>query len=184
MFRMGPSQMAKVARASFVLLLAALLSSATSSARAEAPATAVTCNLHQLRASLAKSSGATAGHVRVDVYLTNRSRTSCSVRGYPNVRLFDHRGRPLHEAIHRGADPMRARASGPTEVPLRPGQHAVVALTFIYLERSCATSAAVAVRPPGVRDYLVVRLGIKPCGTLRFTAFAGSDKALNPPFSG
>lgn len=123
--------------------------------------------------------------------LRNRSRTTCSLLGYPRVRLLDRRGAlPFRPGYGRGTYLPRLR---PRRVVLRPGRSAYVlvvkyrcdgvgtrAATRIELtppgDRTPITSRRLAHRP---RDYTYCRAGRgDPGNLLQISPVSASAQAL------
>jgi hypothetical protein len=92
---------------------------------AAAPA-APTCRPAQLAGRVGGSTGA-AGTIMLAVVLRNTSRTACSLRGYPALRLYrPHRSLPAH-VQHGGLVPLNRRVRG---VTLRPRGRASVLVAY------------------------------------------------------
>jgi hypothetical protein len=130
------------------------------------PATAVTperapstpmCATSQLTASLG-GGDAGAGHLYRYLVLTNHSRTSCHLTGFPGLSLLDAGGRRI------GAPATREHPSY-APVVIRPGGSASDTVHTLNHQGSCLpTSARLRVYPPGNRASLVFPGEVTVCG--------------------
>ncbi|WP_217143465.1 DUF4232 domain-containing protein [Streptomyces sp. AC627_RSS907] len=121
--------------------------SASASARADGR-----CHTSHLRAAVGRADPG-AGQRNFPVVLTNTSKNTCTLHGYPGAAFVDASGRQL------GPDPERAPAS-PRTVTLAPGKSAWAGLSFSSPQISgarTATPAALLVTPPDERDPLEVK---------------------------
>ncbi|GAA4789229.1 DUF4232 domain-containing protein [Streptomyces ziwulingensis] len=119
------------------------------------------CRTGELRAAVGRVD-AGAGQRNFPVVLTNASRRTCTLYGYPGAAFTDASGRQL------GPDPERDAAS-PETVTLAPGRSAWAALSFTSPEISgadTATPAFLLVTPPDEREPLRVawQAGAVPVG--------------------
>jgi len=127
-----------------------------------------------LRASLGPSQGA-AGHSYVALLLTSRSRTPCTLTGYPGVSFTA--GAYAHQI---GAPAQRDRRFPVMRVTLAPGAtvHATVAIANYanYDRRTCQPARATGYRiyPPGSTGSLVVRAPQTVCSRSGIQSFAVS----------
>jgi len=127
-------------------------SASTASSSAGSGATSTRCHTSELRAAVGANNPG-AGQENFPIVLTNGSRRTCTLRGYPGAAFVDASGKQL------GPDPRRSSGT-PTTVRLAPGQSAWSGLTFSNPEISgarTATPASLVVTPPDERDSLKVR---------------------------
>jgi hypothetical protein len=125
--------------------------SGTSASASGTGSSSTRCHTSELRASVGNNDPG-AGQENFPVVLTNGSRRTCTLRGYPGAAFVDASGKQL------GPDPERSSES-PTTVTLAPGQSAWAGLTFSNPEISgarTATPASLLVTPPDERDSLKV----------------------------
>jgi hypothetical protein len=109
------------------------------------------CHTSELRASVGRVDPG-AGQRNFPVVLTNTSKRTCTLYGYPGAAFVDGSGRQL------GPDPERAPAS-PRTVTLAPGGSAWAGLSFSSPQISgarTATPAKLLVTPPDERDAVEV----------------------------
>lgn len=128
------------------------------------------CSTASLRLNLVRTLGA-AGHRSSDLALRNVGVSTCTLRGYPRVRLLrGHRALPLNVGD--------ARQFKLATVMLRPGQRAY--FTFEYtsagpcLPRHIAATG-LAVVPPNNRRSLLLATGLNMC-----TAKLGGRPEVTP----
>lgn len=120
------------------------------------PARLGRCVSSVLLASLGQSQGA-AGHSYVALLLTNRSRVTCTLDGYPGVSFTA--GTDAHEI---GAPAQRDRRFGAAPVTLVPGAtaHATVDVANYanYGQQACQPARATGFRifPPGSTGSLFI----------------------------
>src|SRR6185503_17116915 len=88
--------------------------------------TARTCRAGQLAGRVGGSTGA-MGTIMLAVVLRNASHASCTLRGYPALRLYrPHRRLPTH-VEHGGLAPLNRKVR---TVTLRPGGRATVLVAY------------------------------------------------------
>ncbi|NEB06152.1 DUF4232 domain-containing protein [Streptomyces sp. SID13726] len=115
------------------------------------PASGTRCRTSELSASVGRNDPG-AGQENFPVVLTNKSRRTCTLYGYPGTAFVDASGKQL------GPDPKRSSAD-PETVRLAPGRSAWAGLSFANPEVSgagTATPAALLVTPPDEKDPLKV----------------------------
>jgi hypothetical protein len=131
----------------------------TTGSQITAPATPARpgrCVSSNLRASLGKSLGA-AGHAYIALLLTNRSRVTCTLNGYPGVSFTA--GTDAHQI---GAPAQRDRRFGAAPVTLVPGAtvHATIEIANYanYDQQACQPAQATSYRifPPGSTGSLLI----------------------------
>ncbi|GKQ34095.1 DUF4232 domain-containing protein [Streptomyces sp. A012304] len=117
---------------------------ATAASTAPAAATGTRCHTSELRASIGPDHPG-AGQENFAVVLTNGSRRTCTVYGYPGLAFVDSAG----DAVT--PNPERSGAQEARKVALAPGASAWSALTFAnpaLTGVTTVTPAAVLVTPP------------------------------------
>ncbi|GGQ91723.1 DUF4232 domain-containing protein [Streptomyces flaveolus] len=111
------------------------------------------CRTSELRASVGGNHPG-AGQSNFAVVLTNGSRRTCWVRGFPGVAFVDGRG----DAVT--PDPERARGEEQPTVTLTPGASAWSAMTFAnpaITGVTTVTPAALLITPPDETTSISVR---------------------------
>jgi hypothetical protein len=135
---------------------------AAGSASAVAPATA-TCRPGQLAGRVGGSTGA-AGTIMLAVVLRNVSKTSCSLRGYPALRLYrPHRYLPTH-VTRGGLVPLNRPVR---TITLRPRGQSTVLVAYHGVPtgtQPCTTATTLFVLSEGSNDGVPVSIRAKPCG--------------------
>jgi hypothetical protein len=129
-----------------------LTTSADSSATGASAASAgKRCHTSELHASVGANDPG-AGQENFPIVLTNASKRTCTLYGYPGAAFVDSAGKQL------GPDPKRSSAT-PTTVTLAPGASAWAGLTFSNPGISgakTATPAALLITPPDELSQLKV----------------------------
>ena len=122
------------------------------------------CQSKQLTVRLGPS-GAAAGSIGVSVYLTNASRSKCSLDGYPRLEMLTSAGRQI--PTQRG-DATTVPRVLPRQVSLAPGASATFYTGFAdstgYANDHCPSSARVAITPPNAHTPITVAWRIAPYG--------------------
>jgi hypothetical protein len=106
------------------------------------------CSAGRLRIRLGRVD-AGAGNRYASLVFTNRSRSACTLKGYPGMVMIDGNGDALRTRVRRTA------GSTPT-VTLRPGRSAGATLHWTVVEsgdESCPGAARLLVIPPGEWTY-------------------------------
>ena len=109
-----------------IAVLAALLPAGGSASDARESV----CRESQLALSVGDGVSAATGQNPFTVRLTNRSRVSCTLNGYPTVSFSDRSG-PLPVVVKQGGGhggDQQVSVRRPQPVPLRPGRTAYVVL--------------------------------------------------------
>ena len=127
------------------------------------------CRVDQLRLTAPKTWDVGAGSLLEPLTLTNVSHATCSVAGWPTVRLLDADGRAVHARSFRYTYSNRVKVPFRV-VPVRPGR----AASFNYFaagwnpvaNRACTNARQVRVRLPAQHQWLSVLLKIPACETL------------------
>jgi uncharacterized protein DUF4232 len=124
------------------------------------------CRSAQLRLSAPKTWNAAAGSLIEQFTLTNVSRTSCTVAGWPAVRRLDHAGRAIPVNLERWVYRERGRAPFGV-VRLRPRGLAtfpVVGSDWDHAaDRPCPSASTVRAELPASSAWLAVPLKIPAC---------------------
>jgi hypothetical protein len=155
-------------RAIALTAAAVLASAATVAAGASLAATgrasaAPRCSTSRLVIWLDTAGNGTAGSIYYKLHLTNLSRHSCTVRGYPGVSAVNLAGRQL------GRSAMRETVQKPGVVTLAPGATATAVLRIVdagnFSAASCheVTAAGLRVYPPGQTASKLVPFPFKAC---------------------
>ena len=131
--------------------------SATVSASAAAPSTALAgCTTSDLRVSLNGSASDSLSHAAgLILTLTNSSRHTCALDGYPGLGLLNSRHQVLHTVTHWGStfyanDPARRL------VDLAPGQTARASLAWTQAGSSTVSASYLDVTPPDSTAHLTI----------------------------
>ncbi len=158
---------------------AVVLGAAPAMAAAPAQAAAAktpTCATSQLTASLG-SGDAGAGNLYRFLLLTNHSKTTCELDGFPGLSLLQANGKQL------GAPATFDRTIAYRPVTVRPGQ--AVSDTVHTLNSgatSCqGTSTELRIYPPANKAALVIPGKVMLCGNLLSVSPFGTGTVGNPP---
>jgi hypothetical protein len=128
----------------------------TTEAQVTTPARPGPCVSSDFRASLGQSQGA-AGTFHIALLLTNRSRVTCTLNGYPGVSFIA--GTDAHQI---GRPAQRDRRVGAAPVTLVPGAtvHVIIAVADYgnYDQQTCQPARATGYRifPPGSTGSLLI----------------------------
>jgi hypothetical protein len=111
---------------------------------------------------------ATQGTKYYLVSLKNASTTSCTLKGYPKLRMLDAGGKYIATLItHRGAF-VGAKATGVTLVTVKPGWSALFSLAFPdsidYAPATCPISDHVEILVPNMKGSVIFKWRIQPYG--------------------
>jgi Domain of unknown function (DUF4232) len=131
--------------------------SATVSASAAAPSAAVAaCTTSDLRVSLDGSASDSASHgAGLILALTNSSRHTCALDGYPGLGLLNSRHQVLH-TVTRWGSTFYANDSGRRLVDLAPGQAARASLAWTHAGSSTVSASYLDVTPPDSTTRLTI----------------------------
>jgi hypothetical protein len=114
------------------------------------------CAASGLRVSVDGSASDSLGHAAgTELVLTNSSRHTCALDGYPGVRLLDSRHQVLHTVAHRGST-WWANDPGRRPADLAPGQAARAALAWTAAGSSAVSASYLEVTPPGSGTHLTL----------------------------
>ena len=150
-------------RTAFVLTaLCAMILSAQASA---APSrTLAPCSGSHLTGRVAGSSGA-AGTIALSIRLRNVSNQSCTMRGYPRLRIVNGTSRLPTRVTHGGLSILNRPVQ---TVRLDPGEVASILITYedvpVGSETTCASGTALLVRPPASASVVRVKATTTACG--------------------
>ncbi len=116
------------------------------------------CAASQLSAKPGLSNGAT-GHIGQVVTLTNTSKVTCTLDGYPGLQMLSASNQVIPTTVLRTPSVV-VQPQTPTKVTMPPGQRASFVLGYAdqtgYGNNVCPTSAKLEVTPPNDYGYLVV----------------------------
>jgi hypothetical protein len=106
-----------------------------------------------------------AGHVRVVITLRNAGATTCTLNGYPRLRMLDTKGKALPLRVTHGGDTASPTVSARTVILAR-GTVASFDLGYSRVpvgnETTCA-GGTLRVTPPQNTTELPVALTLEPC---------------------
>lgn len=156
---------------------------ATSGTSATVPAgsaAVAACTPSDLRVSLDGSASDSASHgAGLTLALTNSSRHTCALDGYPGLRLLNSRHQVLHTVTHWGSI-WYADDPGRKLVDLAPGQAAQTGLGWTHVGSSAVRASYLEVTPPGSATYLTISFKQRvDGGDLDVTALAAGDLTLS-----
>ncbi|MGH3121584.1 MAG: DUF4232 domain-containing protein [Streptosporangiaceae bacterium] len=119
-------------------------------ASAAAPsAAAAACTTSDLRVSLGGSATGSASHAAgLILTLTNSSRHTCALDGYPGLELLNSRHQVLHTITRRGST-FYANDPGRRLPGLAPGQTARASLAWTRARSSAVSASYLNITPPG-----------------------------------
>lgn len=116
--------------------------------------------------------GVAAGSGGTSIILKNISRTTCSLDGYPSVRLLSAAGSRIRTTVDHGPAMVLPPNLRVRMIKLGPGESARV--YFAYTNpgdfigqrgfKGCPWSASVRLTPPGDRTAITVKLSISGVG--------------------
>jgi hypothetical protein len=131
--------------------------SATVSASDAAPSTAeAACTTSDLRVSLNGSASDSLSHAAgLILTLTNSSRHTCALDGYPGLGLLNSRHQVLHTVTHWGST-FYANDPGRRLVDLAPGQTARASLAWTQAGSSAVSASYLDVTPPDSTAHLTI----------------------------
>jgi hypothetical protein len=126
-------------------------------ASASAPsAAAATCTTSDLRVSLDGSATDSASHAAgVILTLTNSSRHTCALDGYPGLELLNSRHQVLQTITHRGST-FYANDPGRRLLDLAPGRTARASLAWTHARSSAVSASYLNITPPESTAHLTI----------------------------
>lgn len=113
------------------------------------------------------------GHIGVTVVFTNRSRTTCSLYGYPGVAALNAAGQQVVQAVRTTSGYLGGVASGATApiVDLQPGQSASATVEGtdvpVGSATSCPTYPRLLVTPPNTTVSTTVTASLPGCSPVQ-----------------
>jgi hypothetical protein len=155
--------------------------SVTVSASATAPSAAVpACTTPDLRVRVVLSLRSDdKHHAGVTLQLTNSSRHTCTLDGYPGLRLLNSRRQVLHTVTHWGST-WYADDPGRKLVDLAPGQVAQTGVGWTHAGSSAVSVSYLEVTPPDSATHLTISFRQRvDGGDLDVTALAADDLILS-----
>jgi hypothetical protein len=142
------------------------------------------CTTSGLRVSVDGSASDSLGHaVGTELVLTNSSRHTCALVGYPGLQLLGSRHQVLPTATRQGGT-FYANDPGRRPVELAPGQAARAALAWTAAGRSAVSASYLEVTPPGSATHVTISFRkLVDGGNLDVTAVARTVSLSLPGFS-
>lgn len=100
-----------------------------------------------------------AGTIHGAWVFTNRSNTSCTLNGYPDIQLYNRGGRPIPTTVKRDLPP------GPTLVTLAPAGSATFFSSYndVSSGSNCRTSSVIQITPPAAAGSLYIPAALQAC---------------------
>ena len=188
---------AKAAAAAAVRAESAAKAAAAAAQRAEAAAEAAaraaaamspvaSCTASQLAVDLGPDDAA-MGHVGQVVSFKNISTTTCTLKGYPGLRMFDAAGQLIPTEVTDGPSYI-VPALPDKVVVLTAGSEASFDVGYSdatgYGTAECPTSSQVAVTPPDAGQPITVSWRIQPYGGSTIEKLQCGQIAVSPVYSG
>ena len=135
-----------------IVVLAAEAASIAALDAASAP-----CTRSQLSVRSNGSQGA-AGTIYGAWVFTNVSKATCTLHGYPSLRLYGKRGRPIPTHVKQDLRPR------PSTVRLKPGASATFRTSYsdVAVPR-CPVSSVIQITPPHTGESLFIPAVLTPC---------------------
>jgi len=121
---------------------------------------ASTCSQSQLNVRENGSEGA-AGTIRGAWVFTNRSNSTCSLNGYPDLQMYRKGGRPLATTTKKNLSP------GPSQVVLDPDDSGTFLSSYSDVpsgSEKCTSSRVLEITAPGAGAGLFIPATLMPCG--------------------
>jgi hypothetical protein len=141
--------------AAIVVLVAVPAASAALHAARGVPAA---CTRDQLGVRANGTEG-TAGTIHGAWVFTNRSDTSCTLNGYPDLQLYGRLGRPISTTVQDTLPP------APSAVVLAPGGAGTFFTAYSDVSPTpCPNSGVMAVTAPNDIASLFIPARLQPCG--------------------
>jgi Protein of unknown function (DUF4232) len=181
--------------ATLAILTLIALSAGVLSGEAQGSPRLRACHVAQLSAQAVTGSFAT-GHAIAEISLTNQSRATCTLFGYPHLGMFDASGHPIttiNKDLPPGYQSYFLNTPAERTVTLAEGTHAWFVVQYVDMgfgNVTCPTASRVSIRPPGrVRTLGLTGPGVafqpfgltkqQPCGLLELTPLV-SKRILKP----
>ena len=117
------------------------------------------CTRNQLGVRSNGTEGA-AGTIYGAWVFTNVSKTTCRLNGYPDIRLYGKRGRPITTHVKTDLKP------APTNVRLASGDAATFRTSYSDVSSGgrCPTSSVAQITAPNAAAPLLIPAVLGPCG--------------------
>jgi len=125
------------------------------SGSAAPPAAVTACTASDLRVSVNGSASEGSFGAGTVLDLTNSSGRTCTLAGYPGLRLLDSRHQVLPTVIHRGST-FYISDPGRRLVDLPPGQTAYAPLAWTHADSGALSASYLEVTPPGSATHLTI----------------------------
>jgi hypothetical protein len=168
----------KIVIASITIALALALPAGISNA-GNAHAAAIACSANQLKVSLA-GINAGVGNAGAMLKVTNKSKTACTVKGYPALKLLNAGKKTMASHISHGSGYLFKKRPV-TTVSLRPGASAYFVVEWSPVPSgtsACPSSSYLSFALPGSSKPITIPIGkwkMMACGgKLVVSAFSGS----------
>lgn len=110
--------------------------------------------------------GAAAGNISASFVLTNTSKASCTLFGYPGFSLLDSQGQRMIGDVHRSVSPVFPAIS-PTHIVLAPRKSASFSVGYSDVPTgsdTCRTSVSALITPPDETTQLTIADQAPVCG--------------------
>lgn len=112
--------------------------------------------------------GVAMGSVGVDgIAFKNVSKTSCTLRGYPDLQMLDAAAKPITTHLHKGTS-YTVQTTPEDMVTLLPGGEALFDLGYSsstgYGTLKCPTATQEEITPPGSDQPIIVNWQMDPYG--------------------
>ena len=144
------------------------------------------CTASQLAEELGPDDAA-MGHVGQVVSFKNISTTTCTLKGYPGLRMFDAAGQLIPTEVTDGPSYI-VPALPDKVVVLTAGSEASFDVGYSdatgYGTAECPTSSQVAVTPPDASQPITVSWRIQPYGGSTIEKLQCGQIAVSPVYSG
>jgi hypothetical protein len=125
------------------------------------------CTATQLRA-IPDAGLAPTGTSYFLVVLENVSSSSCTLEGYPQVKMLDRSGKTIASRISHLAPSPGKNTTKVTLITVKPGWQGLFALSYPnstnYPSASCPVSDRVAFRVRNMKESIVIKWRIQPYG--------------------
>jgi hypothetical protein len=142
------------------------------------------CTTSGLRISVDGAASDSLGQAAgTELVLTNSSRHTCALHGYPGLQLLDSRRHVLPTVTRQGST-FYANDPGRRPVDLAPGQTARAALAWTAAGRGAVSASYLEVTPPGSASHVTITFRKRvDGGKLDVTAVARTVPLGLPGFS-
>jgi len=169
-----------------VMIASGLVGSSNVMANATTTSIVPTCHSSQLKVEHGRM-GAGMGHIGITAAgFRNISKTSCTLKGYPSLQMFDTSGHRISTHIIHGPSASVPNIAARV-VMLRPG--GVAKFDFGYANQtgygsaSCPTSARVTVTPPKNIKPISANWKLQPYGGMTIAKLRCGEINVSPVYS-